>query len=96
MAAVVTQAPVKFDGCAVWDPRHELLEAKGPRYAALLNTIFGARVLKPMDEQANRQYRAAAGRPIDWHVAEREAADKIRDRVTGRIDRVEFTPPIGQ
>jgi hypothetical protein len=87
--------PVKFDGCAVWDARHELLEAKGPRYASLLNTSFADEVLKPMDSQADRQYKAAAGRPIDWHVAERPAADKIRDLVTGRIDRVEFTPPIG-
>jgi hypothetical protein len=30
------QSPVRFDGCAVWDPQHPLIEAKGPGYAALL------------------------------------------------------------
>ena len=31
------EKPVKFDGCAVWDPRHPLLEAKGPGYVAVIN-----------------------------------------------------------
>jgi hypothetical protein len=30
------QAAVKFDGCAIWDPRHPLLEAKGPGRADIV------------------------------------------------------------
>jgi hypothetical protein len=87
------QKPVKFDGCAVWDPRHELLEAKGPGYASLIDTSFGRFVLEAINKQSRRQYEAASGRPIDWHIAEQEAATDIGKLIGGRIDRVEFTPP---
>lgn len=86
--------PVKFDGCAVWDPRHQLLDAKGPRYAALMDSIFGAFVFRKLSRQAGRQYEAARGAPIDWHFAERAAADRARPDLTGTISRVMFTPPM--
>jgi hypothetical protein len=68
------QPPVKFDGCAVWDPQHPLLEAKGPGYAALLpkarqwgfyDDMYGKAL-----GQADRQAKAGPNHPIEWHVAE--------------------------
>jgi hypothetical protein len=71
------QNPVKFDGCAVWDPRHQLLEAKGPGYAGLIEWSGrspGVRRFRDESEnQARRQAGAAGGRATEWHVAEPEA-----------------------
>ncbi|MDB5461997.1 MAG: hypothetical protein JWP23_386 [Phenylobacterium sp.] len=71
------QRPVKFDGCAVWDPQHPLLEAKGPGYAPLLPKALEWGFHKQMFEkavgQANRQADAAPGQRIEWHVAEPSA-----------------------
>lgn len=71
-------SPVRFDGCAVWDPRHPLLEAKGPGYANIIK--FAGRspassgfAIKTQS-QAKRQANAARGRLTEWHVAEPEAA----------------------
>lgn len=71
------EKPVKFDGCAVWDPRHQLLEAKGLGYASLFRSsarspgMSGFRA--PTESQARRQASAARGRTTEWHVAEPEA-----------------------
>jgi hypothetical protein len=74
--------PVKFDGCAVWDPRRELLEAKGPGYAGLFDRGsrwgFATRVVEKLGAQAARQVGAAHGKPIGWHVAEPAAVETFR------------------
>jgi hypothetical protein len=77
------QRPVKFDGCAVWNPEHPLLEAKGPGWGPLLARalrygFYGA----PFDgivDQANRQADAARTHRIDWHIAEPDALPHFRD-----------------
>jgi hypothetical protein len=77
------QGPVKFDGCAVWDPRHSLLEAKGPGYAALLPKSvewgFFGNILKGAVDQADRQAAAAPNQRIEWHVAEPGAFEFFDD-----------------
>ena len=66
--------PVKFDGCAVWDPRRELLEAKGPGYAGLIGRgtppPWSKKLPLSTKSQVDKQATAARGRPVDWHVAE--------------------------
>lgn len=73
------ERPVKFDGCAVWSPRHELLEAKGPGYAALIEASgrygFRKSIADKAIDQITRQSDAARRAPVDWHVAEPEAKD---------------------
>ncbi|WP_333588157.1 hypothetical protein [Phenylobacterium sp.] len=87
---------VKFDGCAVWTPRRELLEAKGPGYASLFsaafNSTFANRLADKRDDQAGRQREASQGRPIDWHVAERGAVEHFRKVGVPPI-RVIYTAP---
>jgi hypothetical protein len=77
------QRPVKFDGCAVWDPRHPLLEAKGPGYASLLPKSFEwgfyGNMLKGAVGQADRQAEVARDRRIEWHIAEPGAVKFFRD-----------------
>ena len=74
---------MKFDGCAVGDPKRQLLEAKGPGYAGLAKKarrypgIRGFR--NKSDSQARRQAGAARGRPIEWHVAEPDAVPYFAD-----------------
>ncbi|WP_306799602.1 Tox-REase-5 domain-containing protein [Corallococcus sp. AS-1-6] len=102
--AQVTEAPtgkvykvqeVKFDGFKMG----VLLETKGPGYSRFLKdgsfrTWF--RGADGMLEQAKRQFKAAKGTPIQWHFAEREVADAVRDLFRneglGTI-KVVFTPP---
>lgn len=82
------QKPVKFDGCAVWDPRHPLLEAKGPGYEALVDVAkkygFYRSVSNGPIGQSHRQTTAAQGRPIDWHYAESGAGEFFRATVGPR------------
>lgn len=71
------ERPVKFDGCAVWDPKRQLLEAKGPGYAGLAESArrspgFG-RFHAGAQTQEDRQAASARGRPVEWHVAEPQA-----------------------
>jgi hypothetical protein len=77
------QPPVKFDGCAVWNPRHPLLEAKGPGYASLLDRAaqwgFYGNMLKGTVDQAGRQRRVAPDQRVEWHVAEPGAMDFFQD-----------------
>jgi len=77
------QPPVKFDGCAVWDPRHPLLEAKGPGYATLLPKAlewgFYGNMLKGAVDQAGRQAAVAPNQRIEWHVAEPGAYKFFKD-----------------
>lgn len=73
------QPPVKFDGCAVWEPQHPLLEAKGPGYAALVPYAF-RKMSDSARAQADRQARAAPGRAIEWHIAETGAFPFFMDQ----------------
>lgn len=88
--------PVKFDGCAVWDPRHELLEAKGPGYSAVLDAArqygFESSIGDKASNQASRQAKVAGRRPIDWHVAEPDAAEWFGERVPIYGAHVVYTP----
>ena len=59
-----------------------LLEAKGPGYEELLRKMHGKRWfngLKDMASQARRQLEAAHDVPLQWHFAEREVADRLRE-----------------
>ncbi|WP_293907066.1 hypothetical protein [Phenylobacterium sp.] len=89
------EKPVKFDGCAVWDPRHELLEAKGPGYAALLDrawrSTFGKLVEGALYGQGDRQVRAAQGQPIDWYFAEEPAKARLKTVIPKPIE-LQYTP----
>jgi len=88
---------VKFDGCAVWDSRRQLLEAKGPGYAGLAlhaDKPFFRDFSEEPREQAVRHDRAARGRQVDWHVAEKGAWRFFKDRVGARPNfGVYHTPP---
>jgi hypothetical protein len=55
------EKPVKFDGCAVWDPKHQLLEAKGPGYAGLFESERRFPGFRPFRESAESQARRQAG-----------------------------------
>jgi hypothetical protein len=93
------EGPVKFDGCAVWDPQHPLLEAKGPGYAPLLPKAkqwgFYDGILGKAVSQANRQAAAAPSQPIEWHVAEPGAFTFFQDATGGTRPpiRVQQTSP---
>jgi len=71
---------VKFDGFK----DGVLLEAKGPGYINKFDDElapkkwFAPSGARQLVAQANRQFRAAPGVPIRWHVAEKKAADAIR------------------
>ncbi|NMO19400.1 hypothetical protein HPC49_22380 [Pyxidicoccus fallax] len=85
---------VKFDGYR----DGVLLETKGPGYARFLkNGSFRAwfRGADGMLQQAERQFMAALGTPIEWHFAEREVADAVRAMLRDSdLDdiKVVFTP----
>ncbi|MGF1661760.1 MAG: Tox-REase-5 domain-containing protein [Kineosporiaceae bacterium] len=75
---------IKFDGVL---PDGTLVEAKGPGYAAFL-TDQGTwqdffRGQGALVDQAERQVTAAGGRPVEWHVAEKEAAEAIEELLRG-------------
>jgi len=71
---------VKFDGFE----NGVLLEAKGPGYANKFNDDlspkkwFAPSGARQLIDQAKRQFDAAPGIPIRWHVAEEKAADALR------------------
>ena len=57
-----------------------LLEAKGLGYKKFLtNEKLVDKVLDNLLGQAERQIKAANGKPIEWHFAEKESADIFRD-----------------
>jgi hypothetical protein len=63
-----------------------LLESKGPGYLKLLEKMQGKSWFEGVEEmlkQAQRQFAAAKGVPIQWHFAEREVADLIRKLFKG-------------
>lgn len=83
---------VKFDGCAVWDPERQLLEAKGPGRGWVLDFLQRAgRPLKVVDEavtQAGRQIGVAQGRRVEWHAADRRYGEVLRNAI-----RQDVKPP---
>lgn len=89
--------PVRFDGCAVWDPRHQLLEAKGPGYDGLIDSGaeygFSQSVADKARDQGQWQSEVAAGKPIDWHIAEKRAREVFGDALRKLPIRVPHTPP---
>jgi len=93
------QKAVRFDGCAVWDPQHPLLEAKGPRYAPLIARARKSTFLKDMltgdADQAYRQAKAAPHQRIEWHVAEPGAYAYFNDATQAAQPPivVQVTPP---
>ncbi|QRK10799.1 hypothetical protein JQX13_12435 [Archangium violaceum] len=59
-----------------------LIEVKGPGYKKLLEKMQGKQWFEGVEEmleQAERQVKAARGTPIQWHFAEREVADFMRE-----------------
>jgi len=88
---------VKFDGYA----RGSLLEAKGPGYRKFVEDGRFRGWFKGKDslvKQARAQVRASGGHPIEWHVAEPEAVQAIRNVLEEETIvgiRVLHTPPRG-
>ncbi|MCP3103541.1 restriction endonuclease fold toxin 5 domain-containing protein [Myxococcus sp. K15C18031901] len=88
---------VKFDGFE----RGVLLEAKGPGYAKFFEGLdpkswFNNSGARSLVAQADRQFRAARGATIRWHVAEESAARAIQKLLSDNDLRgveVVFTPP---
>jgi hypothetical protein len=83
---------LKFDGFK----EGVLLEAKGPGYANKFNEDLSPKKwfelsgAEQLIEQAKRQFRAAKGVPIRWHVAEKKAADAIRKLLnSGDVEGIE-------
>ena len=92
------EKPVRFDGCAVWDPRRPLLEAKGPGYEALdrraRKSTFLRFIWNGVRDQARRQNNAARGRTVEWHVAEPAVVPTFREIIEPAPSlRVLQTPP---
>lgn len=82
------RAAVKFDGCAVWDPRRQLLEAKGRGREGVLDFLLKLgrvpTMLEKDAEQARRQIDVATGRRVDWHAAERGYRDALEGELYNR------------
>lgn len=73
----------KFDGFR----EGKLQEAKGPGYGNFVKDgefqgwFEGA---KALPAQATRQIKAAGGTPIEWHFADKKAADAMRNMLDGK------------
>ena len=80
---------VRFDGAS---DAGELLEAKGPGYARILQQKFADSVIAKLRDQALRQVAAAGGRQIVWHFAEQEAADAMIEILKDLGIKVVVTP----
>jgi hypothetical protein len=78
---------VEFDG---FDGTN-LLDAKGPGYSNFLNKNGEWQYWfdpKKFVDRAERQFKAAGGRHIVWHFAEKDVADKVRGLVNGKVEVV--------
>jgi hypothetical protein len=68
---------VAFDDCRLSDGT--MIEAKGTSYAYLLQyQSIRENIEADFIDQATRQLEAAGSRPVEWHFAERPAADFAR------------------
>ena len=88
--------PVYFDDCQ--RTTGILIEAKGKAYFDLLynkGPFMEAMTLEGLLDQAESQTEAAKGRPIEWHFAEKGAADYMRPILAQRYPGITaiFTPP---
>jgi hypothetical protein len=91
---------VYFDGCidGVGGDRATMLDAKGGDgfLDMLVNrrSFFENVIMKELVKQANRQVTAANGRPIEWHFADKEVADFVREKFkeSGLDISVKWTP----
>ena len=90
---------VLFDGCRL--SNGDMIEAKGLRYQRFLlpdgewrTTFKGA---KRIERQLLNQSKAAAayGRLVEWHVAEKRVADKIREMASPYSNVVVIWDPEG-
>ncbi len=93
---------VPFDG---WDrEKGQLLDAKGQSYARLLDpkNANWSTARAGLEQEAQRQLRAASGKPIAWHFAEEGANQQmskpltdlgIKSQVTASRDPTTFTAP---
>jgi YD repeat-containing protein len=95
MMAVALNGQI-YDGCD--KVTADMLEAKGPGYERLMRYSFiWNRVQKTFDTRARRQSAAAGERRVEWHFAEENVADRVREhfREIG-LDNVDviYTPPI--
>lgn len=85
---------VKFDGYK----DGVLLEAKGPGYGSFVKDGKFADWFQGENgliDQAQRQFKAANGTPIEWHVADESAVSVIRERFSGsnlESIKVVYTP----
>jgi hypothetical protein len=74
-----------------------LLEVKGPGYKALLKKMQDKPWFEGVEEmldQAQRQFKAAQGTPLQWHFAEREVADLVRRLLEKKgLDEIKVIPP---
>lgn len=82
----VKERYVYFDDCRHIDG--VMIEAKGPGYEKLIKSSskyprFKGFIDKRFTDQANRQFDAAQGRPIEWYFAEKGAADYVRELFKG-------------
>lgn len=76
----VTGKDVYFDDCRRSDGT--MVDAKGTGYLDMLrkSTVFPWQgVEDKMLAQAKKQLQAAGGRPIEWHFAEKDAANYVRE-----------------
>ena len=87
----VTGKDVVFDDCRLSDGT--MIDAKGPGYLKPLNSGIEKfpwlGVEKKMLKQAQSQIEAAQGRAIEWYVAEREVADRVRESF--KYNRIQIT-----
>lgn len=72
---------VHFDDCRLADGT--MIEAKGTGYLAMLSKGEETQPWKGVEDgllrQADSQFEAARGRPIEWYVAEPEVAARLRE-----------------
>jgi hypothetical protein len=72
---------VYFDDCRLSDGT--MIDAKGTGYLDMLNDGTKSYPWRGVEErmlkQANAQVAAAGGRPIEWHFAEEEVTNYVRE-----------------
>lgn len=92
----VTGKDVYFDDCRLTDGT--MIDAKGTGYLDMLkkkSEYPWAGVEEGMQEQAERQLQAARTRAIEWHFAEKEVADRVRELFSEKNINITviYTPP---
>jgi hypothetical protein len=88
---------VVFDGCRESDGT--MLEAKSTGFLAMMRkspSFWENKIMEGFYQQADHQVTAAAGRPIEWHFAEKEVADYVRTKFAEKDFRITviYTPPL--